>query len=85
MGDNGLQNHLDLPSWRALATFARNGLPPAATPTLPMGTPPYLIPIISSAYQASALTATTGTSQPFTVPDIPNTTSPAGASWTYFR
>ena len=79
MGDNAPQNHPDLPSWRALATFAHNGLPPAAAPTLPMGIPLHLIPIISSAYQAGALTATTGTSQPFTVPDIPNTTSPASA------
>ncbi len=83
MGDNA-QPHPDLPSWRVLATFVRNGLPPAAAPSLPPGTPIHLIPTIQSAYQAGALTTSTGTSQLFTIPDIPDTTSPAGALWSYF-
>lgn len=85
MGDNAQQHlHPDLSSWRALATFVRNGLPAAAAPSLPPGTPIHLIPIIQSAYQAGAITASTGTSQLFTIPNIPDTTSPAGALWSYF-
>src|SRR5258706_9112092 len=83
MGDTA-QPHPDLPSWRVLATFVCNGLPLAAAPSLPPGTPIHLIPTIQSAYQAGALTTSTGTSQLFTIPDIPDTTSPAGALWSYF-
>ena len=86
MGDNTQQQqqHPDLPSWRALATFISNGLPPAAAPSLPTSTPIHLIPNIQNAYQAGALTASTGTSQLFTIPDFPDTTSPAGALRSYF-
>lgn len=37
-----------------------------------------------SAYQAGAITAATGTTEQFTIPDIPTTTSPTGTLWTYF-